>query len=79
VQTWYMVPRPSLPQYCSFGWPMCWDYASFIKECNSGSKVVHQNMASQYEEGQQVGNKIFIFPQHGKAKKCHNFYPQSAN
>jgi hypothetical protein len=68
VQTWHMVPGPSLPQYCSCGQPMCWDYVSCIEEFPLGGEVVCQKMASQSEEGHQAGKKMLLLVQHGKAQ-----------
>jgi hypothetical protein len=54
---------PSLPQYCSCGWPMCLDYVSFFEEFPSGGEVVCQKMASQFEEGHQDGKKMLAHAQ----------------
>jgi hypothetical protein len=45
------VPRPSIPQYFSCGWPMNLDYVPCIEEFPSGGKAVCQRMDSQYQEG----------------------------
>jgi hypothetical protein len=39
---------------------MCWDYVLCIEEHPSGGEVVHQNMASQSEEGHQAGKKMLL-------------------
>jgi hypothetical protein len=74
-----MVPRPSLPQYYSCERPVCWDYASCIKEFPLGGKVVRQNMDSQYKEGHQVGNNMLLLTQHEKARECRNSWLAFAN
>jgi hypothetical protein len=60
VQTWHRVSGPSLPQYCSCGWPVNWDYVSCIEERPSGGEAVCQRMASQSKEGHQAGKKMLI-------------------